>query len=411
MNHANQPLTPARIKAHRIEFTGSGGEYFRVWIVNVLLSVVTLGLYTPWARRRTAQYFYSHTQVAGSPLEFVAEQKRMVRGFLVFVVLSIAYKLAVETGQQLAAGLLLFGFAALAPFLWAGAMRFRLGATRWRGIRLAFTATWKEVYVASWPVFAIAAIWTAVFFTAAALSPDMPAGIAETPGNVPKLPAPDGTTLALFGLGAVLTLLCVIRLEYNYRRLFIARARIGGQTGHWKPRYRDFVKVWLATAGFFLLCLLLCGLVMAVLTGGSMALLPSLFGRTGGVYGMLLLMVLVFLSTLLLMVLASLPARAYREARMFQLVWNNVGISNIARSKTSLRTGGFIWLRVKNMLLTLITLGFYRPFAVASEYAAKVGSVTLYLKGGTDQLVGELVKQQGAFGDAAADALGLDLIG
>ena len=96
---------------------------------------------------------------------------------------------------------------------------------------------------------------------------------------------------------------------------------------------------------------------------------------------------------------------------MFQLVWNNVGVSTIARSKTSLRTAAYVWLRVKNMLLTLITLGFYRPFAVASEYAAKVDSVTLYLKGGTDQLVGELVKQQGAFGDAAADALGLDLIG
>ena len=40
-----------------------------------------------------------------------------------------------------------------------------------------------------------------------------------------------------------------------------------------------------------------------------------------------------------------------------------------------------------------------------------MGSVTLYIKGGTDQLVGELVKQQGAFGDAAADAFGLDLIG
>ena len=111
------------------------------------------------------------------------------------------------------------------------------------------------------------------------------------------------------------------------------------------------------------------------------------------------------------MILASLPARAYREARLFQLVWNNVGFSHIARSKTSLRTAAFVGLRVKNMLLTVLTLGFYRPFAVASEYAAKVGSVTLHIKGGTDQLAGELVKQQGAFGDAAADMMGLDLIG
>ena len=175
------------IVAHPVEFTGSGREYFRVWIVNLLLSIVTLGLYTPWARRRTAQYFYSHTHVAGSPLEFVAETRRMVFGFLAFAGLYLAYQMALETGQQLAAGLLFFGFAVLAPFLWASAMRFRLGATRWRGIRLAFTASWKEVYIASWPVFAIAAIWTAVFFGAAALSPDMPTGIAQEPGSVPKL--------------------------------------------------------------------------------------------------------------------------------------------------------------------------------------------------------------------------------
>ena len=49
------PTRRTGIEAHPIEFTGSGGEYFRVWIVNVLLSIVTLGLYTPWARRRTAQ--------------------------------------------------------------------------------------------------------------------------------------------------------------------------------------------------------------------------------------------------------------------------------------------------------------------------------------------------------------------
>ena len=37
--------------------------------------------------------------------------------------------------------------------------------------------------------------------------------------------------------------------------------------------------------------------------------------------------------------------------------------------------------------------------------------VSEHIKGGTDQLAGELVKQQGAFGDAAADMMGLDLIG
>ena len=29
------------IEPHQLEFSGTGGEYFRVWIVNVLLSIVT----------------------------------------------------------------------------------------------------------------------------------------------------------------------------------------------------------------------------------------------------------------------------------------------------------------------------------------------------------------------------------
>ena len=89
---------PQTIDAYPLEFTGSGGEYFRVWIVNVLLSIVTLGFYTPWARKRTAQYFYSHTLVAGSPLEFTAQQRRMVMGFVLLVLITLAYNIAARTG-------------------------------------------------------------------------------------------------------------------------------------------------------------------------------------------------------------------------------------------------------------------------------------------------------------------------
>ena len=399
-----QPGSHAGIDPHPVVFTGSGAEYFRVWIVNVLLSIVTLSLYTPWARRRTAQYFYSHTQVVGSPLEFVASQRRMVFGFLGFVVLYLAYKLAQSTGQDLAAALMFFGFAALLPYLWASAQRFRMGATRWRGIRLAFTASWKEVYLASWPVFAIAAIWTALVFIGLALAPDTPQRVLRGRAAVPGWPV-----LALGVVTVVLTLLCVIRLEYNYKRLFVARARIGGQSGRWKPVYADFVKVWLATAGIFLLVVLAIALLSGVIAATWWVVMRQWMGGTN-IVGMILAVVLAALSALLLLVLATLPARAYREARMFQLVWNNIGFGQIARTKTDLRTGAYVWLRIKNALLSLLTLGFYRPFAVASEYAAKTGSVTIHLKGGAEQLEGELVRQQGAFGDAAADAIGLDLI-
>ena len=35
-----------------LRFTGSGSEYFKIWIVNVLLTIITLGMYYPWAKVR-----------------------------------------------------------------------------------------------------------------------------------------------------------------------------------------------------------------------------------------------------------------------------------------------------------------------------------------------------------------------
>lgn len=97
---------------------------------------------------------------------------------------------------------------------------------------------------------------------------------------------------------------------------------------------------------------------------------------------------------------------------MFRLMWDNIGVSHVARFKCHLPTGGYVWLRIKNMFLTLITLGLYRPFARVSEYRMKLESVTLHVKGGVEQVAGAMVRQQqGGLGDALADAAGLDLIG
>ncbi len=380
-----QPLAPASqpIDEHPLEFTGSGGEYFRVWIVNVLLSIVTLGFYTPWARRRTAQYFYSHTLVTDSPLEFTAPQGKMVKGFVLLVLITLAYNIAAKTGQDTAVGLFLLAGAALAPFIWASAMRFRLGATRWRGLRLQFSASWKEVYIASWPVFALALVWFGVFFGLQMLSPELSDVLqaAEEEARKPRMPPFTAAMGGLLVLGLVLTVLCFIRLEYNYKSLLVLRAQLGAEHGRWKPVYMDFVKIWLATVAVFIVCVVLVSVLISVL----------------GIF---------------VLFLASAPARAYREARMFQLMWNNIGVGQVARFKCDLPSAGYVWLRIKNMLLTLFTLGLYRPFARVSEYRMKVESVTVFVKGGVEQVAGRMVRQQqGGLGDALADAAGLDLIG
>jgi uncharacterized membrane protein YjgN (DUF898 family) len=390
------------IEPFNVAFSGSGAEFFRVWIVNLLLTIVTLGFYTPFARRRTAQYFYSHTLVGGSPLEFTGQVRRMFFGFLLLVAIYVAFKLAAQTSTV---SIFMLVGALLAPYFWGSAMRFRLGATRWRGVRLQFTARWGEVYRAGRPVFAIALTWFAVGVAFAALM-----GHTATPmtgrNAARQLFAVPAAAWLVPALGLVITVLCIIRLEFNYKSLLVSRARIGTQAGRWKPVYRDFVGIWLGTVGVLVASTLVFGLLVA-LVASSFAFSGHKPGGASGV----LMGIAAGLAFLLGMLLALAPGRAYRQARMFQLVWNNVGVSDIARFKSNLRARGYVLLRVKNVFLTLLTLGFYRPFALVSEYRMKAESVTLHVKGGLDQLAGQLVREQDGLGDALADVVGLDLVG
>src|SRR5690348_9519846 len=59
---------PEPVRRLSIRFSGGGGEYFRIWIVNLLLTIVTLSLYYPWAKVRKLRYFYGNTVVDGQPL-------------------------------------------------------------------------------------------------------------------------------------------------------------------------------------------------------------------------------------------------------------------------------------------------------------------------------------------------------
>jgi hypothetical protein len=65
------PLPPPRLppRAARavaaierpFEFRGEAREYFRIWIVNLALGIVTLGVYSAWAKVRSERYFYGNT--------------------------------------------------------------------------------------------------------------------------------------------------------------------------------------------------------------------------------------------------------------------------------------------------------------------------------------------------------------
>lgn len=377
------------IEKHPVHFHGHEGQYFRIWIVNVLLSIVTFGLYTPWARRRTAQYFYQSTEMAEGSFDFTAPIRRMVVGFLLFAGLYFAWSLASksDSGQtRLLGNLVMLAVLIAVPWLWASAMRFRLGHTRWRGLRLRFAPGMGEVYAASWPLLALPVLW---FAAAMSLTTIRTYGVAGMSG------------LVLAAL--VLMLLCLALLQYNYARLLFLRTHVGAQAGHWKVERGVYLRIALQAAALgVVLVAVILGCAWLVTRSGS---LPLPRRSVLGVFGLAL--------AAAVWLLAIVPALAWREARTFQLLWNHTGVARIARFRCDLRTGAFIALRLRTTLLTYLTLGLYRPFARVKIYRMKCESVTLYLRGNVDTLTGTLARQQeeGGFSDALADGLGLAVVG
>src|SRR3981189_3861669 len=74
-----------------VEFTGSTGQYFRIWIVNLALTVLTLGLYSAWAKVRKRRYFYTHTRIDGESFEYRGRPIAILKGRLIAVALFLAY--------------------------------------------------------------------------------------------------------------------------------------------------------------------------------------------------------------------------------------------------------------------------------------------------------------------------------
>ena len=68
-----------------VDFTGETGDYFKIWIVNTALTIVTLGIYSAWAKVRKLRYFYTHTSVEGGHFDYHAKPIGILIGRLIAV--------------------------------------------------------------------------------------------------------------------------------------------------------------------------------------------------------------------------------------------------------------------------------------------------------------------------------------
>jgi len=129
-------------------FHGAGGSLLGIHIVNVLLTIVTLGVYYFWAKARVRSYILSQTECAGDRFAYHGTGRELLFGFLKavlligipFFLLDLGIDLVARGPVAQAVGGLLFYVAFLAFFAFAivGARRYRLSRTSWRGVRFSF---------------------------------------------------------------------------------------------------------------------------------------------------------------------------------------------------------------------------------------------------------------------------------
>ncbi len=82
-------------------FRGKGSEFFGVVVINWLLTVITLGLYYPWAKERTLKYLYANTYLENDRFQFSGTGKEMFVGFIkvfgMFLFLYLAFLFAAQS--------------------------------------------------------------------------------------------------------------------------------------------------------------------------------------------------------------------------------------------------------------------------------------------------------------------------
>lgn len=138
---AEQPVVNSRT----LQFHGNAADYFRIWIVNVALSLVTLGIYSAWATVRTRRYMYANTCLGGSPFDYLARPLPILRGRLLTVLIFGVYALGGQFFKpaQAVAALVI---AAFMPWMIVKSLMFRARYSAWRGLRFYFTDDYAGAY-------------------------------------------------------------------------------------------------------------------------------------------------------------------------------------------------------------------------------------------------------------------------
>lgn len=369
-NTPTPPALPDEPYQYDFYFYGTGTEYFKIWIVNLLLTIITLGIYSPWAKVRRLRYFYGNTELNDEPFDFTANPKRILLGRLIALGVYVGISVLGQFSPAVAAvgGLLIM---ALFPWLVRSTLRFRARNSQYKNVRFAFMGS----LLAAYALFGLVVLANLLIVGAGYVSMNL-----DATGSVGA---------AVFLIGFALLAPFAWRLFKSYQ---FDNTQFGEMEFEWHASMLDVYKAVLIPIGIAILAFI-GGVVMM----GLGAVVGSDFGAGIAVIAVI---------GIYLMMLLIVPLT---QACLHKVVWGNLTIGESEFVLNEFSIFRFAFIQFTNYLLIGLTLGLFTPWAAVRLHRYKTETLSLLSYENFDEIVTPQMIEESALGEEIADVFDIDV--
>ena len=367
------------------EFHGEAAEYFRIWIVNLFLSIVTLGIYSAWAKVRNNQYFYSNTRVADSAFEYTADPLTILKGRILVVAVLSLFSLLAEYYPLLDAFYLPLILLIL-PWLVLRGLMFNARYSSYRNLHFSFAGKLLNTY----GVVLVLGMLTPLLVVLSAYflwvgSQSYASGMSNMSGLVL------GGTLLLFIWWVV--------ASYYLQQYYVNNSRYGRLSFVMLASLKQFFIIFGIAAVIFSVALLLF-LMLSINTADTSFQMGS---------GMTYSNSIIFIMLLYL--------RAYLKVHVFNKVWNMTRLTDVQDQpptqllsfSAKLKVNALFFIYLTNIMASAVSLGLLIPWARVRLARYQIERMTLLSHGDLDRIIADEKNKVDSFAGEMGDLLDIDI--
>lgn len=378
---------------YTLRFTGSSSEFFKIWIVNILLSIVTLGIYSAWAKVRTNRYFYGNTLLNDAPFDYHAKPKQILIGRIIALVLLIIYVVAGETSPA-AGGAVLALLLLITPWIIYRSIRFNARMTSHRNVRFNFNGS------------------TLPFYQYLFLYPIVPAIVLGVIASIMYyLAAPQQIVAGITVLAVLSLYLTFPWVQRNVTEYVMNHYTYGqGQFATSPPlsTKKYYLRYLVAVLLFLSVFVIVAGVAYALNLFGILAALPS--GELGELSGDEQTRFLsAFLVSYGVVFFVGFIVRAYIQAGIRGHVFAHTKLDDKVALESTVTTAALFSLLLTNFLLMVLTLGLAYPWVKVRLARYFAENTHVHAQGDLSHYISEQQEKQLALGEEMGDVFDVDM--